>query len=328
VHALFALILCLGSRCGDSFEAADHDPSDDYTLYDAADAEGLGSGEFVCEGHEFNEEACLKLGCCSFDDGECWSAVGTRPCESAKEDSAGLGGESRPADVLEEVTMSIRDAQLFCNKLPRCLGFMFEGHVPKNDKQLRIFFKSESSLGKTGWTTFLHRGIEASPNVKPVYRFRGKLNSLESQPPLERELLYTGAILNLIGTTFKEVTQNLEKDVLVNIYAPWCGFCQKFKRQYGQLAENLRHVETLQIAQMDGTQNRIADFSVPAFPFLVLFPAGERKDQPLKYLGNRQPADITHWLHQHATHSAFLDEPLAVSNTQETDGILGDTGDL
>jgi hypothetical protein len=41
-------------------------------------------GETVCEGHGFEADVCNSRGCCEFDDGECWSVVGTDPCNSIK----------------------------------------------------------------------------------------------------------------------------------------------------------------------------------------------------------------------------------------------------
>lgn len=38
------------------------------------------NGEMVCENQDHNESTCQMLGCCQWDDGECWSSVGTEPC--------------------------------------------------------------------------------------------------------------------------------------------------------------------------------------------------------------------------------------------------------
>eukprot|EP00554_Chaetoceros_debilis_P008905 CAMPEP_0194099254 /NCGR_PEP_ID=MMETSP0150-20130528/483_1 /TAXON_ID=122233 /ORGANISM="Chaetoceros debilis, Strain MM31A-1" /LENGTH=411 /DNA_ID=CAMNT_0038785437 /DNA_START=14 /DNA_END=1245 /DNA_ORIENTATION=+ len=46
------------------------------------------SGEDACEDQKFNEEQCLAVGCCEWDDAMCWSAVGTKDCT----DGGGGGG--------------------------------------------------------------------------------------------------------------------------------------------------------------------------------------------------------------------------------------------
>jgi hypothetical protein len=50
-------------------------------LYEKAEA--AIHGEAVCEEHGYDEDACAAIGCCQFDDGECWSAVGRSPCNPA-----------------------------------------------------------------------------------------------------------------------------------------------------------------------------------------------------------------------------------------------------
>lgn len=39
----------------------------------------------------------------------------------------------------------------------------------------------------------------------------------------------------LVGTNFRKVVLNKEKDVLVEFYAPWCGHCQQFVPIYDQV---------------------------------------------------------------------------------------------
>ena len=55
----------------------------------AAAAGGSGendNAEHVCERHGFTFSQCDALGCCEWDDGECWSRVGTCPCDSKVDD--------------------------------------------------------------------------------------------------------------------------------------------------------------------------------------------------------------------------------------------------
>ncbi|GMH50852.1 hypothetical protein TL16_g00885 [Triparma laevis f. inornata] len=41
----------------------------------------LPTGEDICEGRNFNENQCNVIGCCEWEGGKCWSAVGTGKCE-------------------------------------------------------------------------------------------------------------------------------------------------------------------------------------------------------------------------------------------------------
>ena len=38
------------------------------------------NGEEICENKGFDPSECAAVGCCHYDDGQCWSAVGTGPC--------------------------------------------------------------------------------------------------------------------------------------------------------------------------------------------------------------------------------------------------------
>ena len=38
------------------------------------------NGEDACENQEFGYSECMDVGCCHWDDGECWSAVGEGMC--------------------------------------------------------------------------------------------------------------------------------------------------------------------------------------------------------------------------------------------------------
>lgn len=44
------------------------------------------NGEEVCEGHGFDQNTCLSISCCDWDDGQCWSKVGTDMCFNDEND--------------------------------------------------------------------------------------------------------------------------------------------------------------------------------------------------------------------------------------------------
>lgn len=235
-----------------------------------------------------------------------------------------------PGQYVKVENTTTRNARTYCAKRAGCLGFTYIGSpATSEDAFKRIFFKSSSDLGKTGWTTYIHKGMGSSlspQTTKPPSRFRGSLKAVKSDPPPDKNSLYTGAILNIVGSTFKDVTQNLEKDVFVSCYAPWCGYCQQFKEPLGKLAKALHHVESLVIAQIDATSNEIEGLEIDSFPTIVFFPAGDRKDQPVKYIGNRQIPDMIHWLQKHATHGNFSEHQN--TSAAEQSGLLGDDDDL
>merc|ERR1712037_643842 len=50
---------------------------------DPCQGSASGNGECMCEEHGYNQNQCLQIGCCSFDNGECWSAVGSGQCSGS-----------------------------------------------------------------------------------------------------------------------------------------------------------------------------------------------------------------------------------------------------
>ena len=60
----------------------DTEPGYDWLIVDPPPA-ALQNGEETCENKGFDPSACTAVGCCVYDDGQCWSAVGTAPCISS-----------------------------------------------------------------------------------------------------------------------------------------------------------------------------------------------------------------------------------------------------
>ncbi|RZB74654.1 Protein disulfide isomerase-like 1-4 isoform B [Glycine soja] len=64
-----------------------------------------------------------------------------------------------------------------------------------------------------------------------------------------------GDVKIVVGNNFDEIVLDESKDVLLEIYAPWCGHCQALEPTYNKLAKHLRSIESIVIAKMDGTTN-------------------------------------------------------------------------
>ena len=65
----------------------------DHQMGGGAGGSGGGSnGEQMCEGHGYDEATCKSIGCCQYDNGNCWSDVGTGPCTGSGSGSGGTGG--------------------------------------------------------------------------------------------------------------------------------------------------------------------------------------------------------------------------------------------
>jgi len=156
----------------------------------------------------------------------------------------------------------------------------------KDDSQWKKYkFEGEITVhGIVDWVDAFHSG-----KIQPYLR---------SEPvPGEQ---YPGQPVVVVGSTFVDQVTDVDQDVLVNIYAPWCGHCHKFEPTYRSLAKKLQHVESLKIVKIDGTRNEIPNLHVSAYPTVLLYPRGNHKAY-VPYRGNRSIQDMTDFLLQHVT---------------------------
>lgn len=154
------------------------------------------------------------------------------------------------------------------------------------------------------------------------------MSDVKSEPKPETEAVYTGSVRNLVGTTFLEAVQNAGKDVLVNVFAPWCGHCQKFKPLYQQLGKKLKHVKTLDIAQIDGTQNELEGQNIQSYPTILFFPGGPQKKHIKEYEGDRTVDDMVRFLKAQCHFSFNEHAPPTLTPPESDSGLLGSEDDL
>ncbi|PRP81194.1 protein disulfide-isomerase A3-like [Planoprotostelium fungivorum] len=106
-----------------------------------------------------------------------------------------------------------------------------------------------------------------------------------------------GNVKVVVGKNFKDIVLDDSKDVLIELYAPWCGHCQKLEPIYNELADKLAGVNNVVIAKMDSTANDAphAKYQAKGYPTIMLAPAG-KKDSPIPYSGERTVEAFEKWL--------------------------------
>uniref|UniRef100_A0A7S2CD96 Thioredoxin domain-containing protein n=1 Tax=Alexandrium andersonii TaxID=327968 RepID=A0A7S2CD96_9DINO len=106
------------------------------------------------------------------------------------------------------------------------------------------------------------------------------------QPPAPSE----DPVKVVVGTSLEKDVFTPDRDVLLEVYAPWCGHCKKLEPEYIKLAKKIKKEELtdlVTIAKMDGTANDSPADAIDwtGFPSIFFIKAGTR--EPITYDGER-----------------------------------------
>lgn len=140
---------------------------------------------------------------------------------------------------------------------------------------------------------------------------------IKSEPDSPEHLAH--AVKVVTGNSFHSVVVNNTKDVLVEFYAPWCGYCKKLEPVYLKMAQVFQRVarahsspptraqeleiagaHDVVVAKMDLTVNDMPEnISLSGYPTIYLFPA-HQKQKPILYLGDGDASSIVTFLRKNA----------------------------
>ncbi|KAJ7560077.1 hypothetical protein O6H91_04G112500 [Diphasiastrum complanatum] len=110
-----------------------------------------------------------------------------------------------------------------------------------------------------------------------------------------------GDVKIVVGNNFEDIVLDESKDVLLEIYAPWCGHCQALEPIYNKLGKRLRGIESLVIAKMDGTSNEHTRAKADGFPTLLFYPAGKKSFDPITADVDRTAKALYQFIKKHAS---------------------------
>ncbi|KAF5751541.1 protein disulfide isomerase-like 1-4 [Tripterygium wilfordii] len=130
-----------------------------------------------------------------------------------------------------------------------------------------------------------------------------------------------GDVKIVVGNNFDEIVLDESKDVLLEIYAPWCGHCQALEPTYNKLAKHLRGIESIVIAKMDGTTNEHPRAKSDGFPTILFFPAGSKSFDPITVDADRTVVAFYKFLKKHASISFKLEKPASTTKKTESSGV-------
>jgi len=135
---------------------------------------------------------------------------------------------------------------------------------------------------------------------KPLtFAFAGNIKpQVKSQPVPKKN---TGPVTVVVGNTFEDIVMDSKKDVLIELYAPWCGHCKELEPTYKKLGKRFKDDPNLVIAKMDATANDTPPgYTAEGFPTIYFAPANDKKN-PIKYEGERELDDFVKFLKEKAT---------------------------
>jgi len=144
-----------------------------------------------------------------------------------------------------------------------------------------------------------------------------KLKSEPEPPPSDDPVKIT------VGSTLEKDLFSPDKDVMLEVYAPWCGHCKKLEPEYSKLAKKVKKEELtdlLSIAKMDGIANDSPLESVDwsGFPTIIFVKAGTA--EPIVYDGERTAKSLWKYVKKHATKAAEIRERLERRKAGQTRG--------
>lgn len=111
----------------------------------------------------------------------------------------------------------------------------------------------------------------------------------------------------VVASQFDEVVLQKDKDVMLEVYAPWCGHCKSFEPIYKEFAEKMKSVDHIVVAKMDGTANESSheEFEWSGFPTIFFVKAGTTK--PIKYEYGRTLDDLMKFVKENSTKTFDLE---------------------
>ncbi|KAL3511787.1 hypothetical protein ACH5RR_024504 [Cinchona calisaya] len=89
-------------------------------------------------------------------------------------------------------------------------------------------------------------------------------------------------ILTVVGKTFDDLVLRSPKNILLEVYTPWCINCETISKQVEKLAKHFKGLENLVFARIDASENEHPKLQVEEYPML-LFYTSKDKQNPIKF---------------------------------------------
>lgn len=148
----------------------------------------------------------------------------------------------------------------------------------------------------------------------------GKIEPTLRSAPIPTETFGPGDVHVVVGKTFADIVLDPKTDVLLEIYAPWCGHCKKLAPIYEELAKAVKGFPEIVIAKMDGADNDLPSdtpYKVNGYPTLKFYQAGTKT--VIDYDSERTLDGFLAFLKQNAVHGKGISDPSSAGSSDEGD---------
>ncbi|KAK9690270.1 hypothetical protein RND81_09G117100 [Saponaria officinalis] len=88
-------------------------------------------------------------------------------------------------------------------------------------------------------------------------------------------------VLAAVGKTLDDLVFSSSKNILLEVYIPWCPACETATKQVEKLAKHFEGLENLTFARIDASANEHPKLQVTEYPTLLFYPAAD-KSNPVK----------------------------------------------
>jgi len=156
---------------------------------------------------------------------------------------------------------------------------------------------------------YLHKG---TMTAEAVIQFLQDVQAGKVEPTIKSEPVPSSqdeVVRVIVGSNLQQEVFREDRDVLVEIYAPWCGACKALWPEYKKVAVYVRNWELtdlVTIAKIDATTNDITleGMEYSSFPTLYFVPAGT--NTPIKMETDRNAKAMWKWIKEHSSKQAEI----------------------